>query len=284
MISRDTKLLLWLSYGTDGDDTLFYEILSGFGDLEEAYEAAESGDMTPFGDIPETVQSRLRQAAGKGFLDRYCAWIEKNGIRLLTPYDDSYPVSLEKEKDPPPLLFMLGTMPDPRAAAFAAAAERIGFIPEDTCPIAVLPCGIDRVQSVLPDEIRKEVLKKGCVITPYLPKTERTEETGKNAERIASALTRHSGAEFETEDCSKMPGRDAGEKRIPFSALSEPQQRVYMAVRIAEPEIGSLPKLTGLGEEEADCAARELIALQAVKSRQGKLLLNESRCEITFDR
>ena len=107
-----TRLWLWLHYGTHTRSRLFFEILSRFGDIETAYEAVCKKDFEALSDVPETVCERLIAASDPRFLDRYCAWLEKNGVSVVTAESDRYPALLSEIYDPPSLLFVKGTLPE----------------------------------------------------------------------------------------------------------------------------------------------------------------------------
>lgn len=283
MLTREQRLLLWLSYGTDGDDRLFYEILQSFADLEEAFETAEREDRIAFDDIPERVFLRLIQAAKEGFLDRYAGWLTKNGIRIITPYDDEYPIALEAEGDPPPVLFVLGMLPEGNYKAVPIELGKAqGSLPEGA-RVLVLASGIDRIGDILPKQTMETVLKKGAVLTPFLPKTAQTADTVEKAARIAMLLSGGDGFQEEPEETNPEPVPEKGRKRYPFSDLTDAEQQVYMAARITEPDRNALPELLGLSAEETEPAVSRLIGIGALKAVSGRLVLDESNTEITFE-
>ena len=105
------RLWLWLNYATSTNPKLFFELLNRFDDLSEAREAIRSRDFEQFSDVSETVRDRLIAAADDRFMDRYCAWLERNGVGVITPEDDEYPSLLSEIYDPPSVLFVKGTLP-----------------------------------------------------------------------------------------------------------------------------------------------------------------------------
>ena len=105
------RLWLWLNYATSTNPRLFFELLSRFDDLSEAREAILQRDFEAFSDVSETVKDRLIAAADDRFLDRYCAWLERNEVRIVTPECDEYPSLLSEIYDPPSVLFCKGTLP-----------------------------------------------------------------------------------------------------------------------------------------------------------------------------
>ena len=105
------RLWLWLNYATSMNPKLFFELLNRFDDLSEAREAILRKDFEQFSDVSETVRERLMSAADDRFLDRYCAWLDRNGVGIVTPEDDEYPSLLSEIYDPPSVLFVKGSLP-----------------------------------------------------------------------------------------------------------------------------------------------------------------------------
>lgn len=282
MLTREQKLLLWLSYGTDGDDTMFFDILAHFVDLEDAFEKAKRDEMEQFGPVPHFVLDRLKQACVEGFLEKYAAWLEKNGIRIMTPYDDLYPVALENEDDPPPVLFSLGTLPEGTTKVYAAIPGEPLLIDQNEPPIVVLAEGIDGVKEALTETVLLDVLKRGAVITPFLPKTLMSEDTIEKAVRIRDILSRQTAEEPDEEDY-EQDTQIQPEKTVPFSSLTDDEQRIYMAVRMNEPEVDELCYMTGLSPQAAADAANALLDLGAARIERNRMLLNEQKTRITFE-
>ncbi len=110
-MDETTRLWLWLNYATSMNPRLFFELLSRFDDLSEAREAIQKRSFEPFADVSETVRERLISAADDRFLDRYCGWLERNGVKVLTPESEEYPSLLSEIDDPPSVLFVKGTLP-----------------------------------------------------------------------------------------------------------------------------------------------------------------------------
>ena len=110
-MDETTRLWLWLNYATSMNPRLFMELLNRFDDLSEAREAILRKDFSEFSDVSETVRDRLTAAADDRFLDRYCAWLLKNDVKVITPEHDEYPSLLSEIYDPPSVLFCKGTLP-----------------------------------------------------------------------------------------------------------------------------------------------------------------------------
>lgn len=110
-MDETTRLWLWLNYATSTNPRLFFELLNRFDDLSEARDAIRKRDFSEFADVSETVRDRLTAAADERFLDRYCGWLDRNGVSVITPEHDEYPSLLSEIYDPPSVLFCKGTLP-----------------------------------------------------------------------------------------------------------------------------------------------------------------------------
>ena len=123
-MDETTRLWLWLNYATNRSPRLFFEILSRYNAIEEAYDAVTGGDFSELSDVRDTVRERLTAAAEPGFLDRYCAWLQKNGVTVVTPESDAYPKLLNEIYDPPSVLFVKGALPNELPLPIAMIGSR----------------------------------------------------------------------------------------------------------------------------------------------------------------
>ena len=200
-MDETTRLWLWLNYATSTNPRLFFELLNRFDDLSEAREAILKKDYSQFQDVSETVRDRLTAAADDRFLDRYCAWLLKNDVKVITPEHDEYPSLLSEIYDPPSVLFVKGTLPKElplpiamvgarsctdygrevaellgeqlaerdatvvtglAAGIDSAAAKGALSAGSSSCPvIGVLGCGIDLVYPQGNEALYREVIDRG---------------------------------------------------------------------------------------------------------------------------
>ena len=229
-MDESTRLWLWLNYATNRSPRLFFEILSRCGDVETAYEAVAAGDLSEFGDVRDTVRERLIAASDPVFLDRYCAWLEKNRVTVVTAESDAYPRLLSEIYDPPSVLFVKGTLPADLALPIAmvgsrsctaygrdvaellgeqlsergatavtglaagidsAAAKGALKAGGSNCPvIGVLGCGIDQVYPKENQRLFDAVVERGAIITEFLPKTPPIPANFPVRNRIVSGVSR----------------------------------------------------------------------------------------------
>ena len=123
-MDETTRLWLWLNYATNSNPRLFFELLSRFDDLSEAYEAVRNRDFSQMEDVSAAVRERLIAASDARFLDRYCAWLERNDVTVITAESDRYPNLLSEIYDPPSVLFCRGTLPEELPLPIALVGAR----------------------------------------------------------------------------------------------------------------------------------------------------------------
>lgn len=142
--------------------------------------------------------------------ERYFEYCEKNSIKIITYYDDAYPVQLRELEEPPAILFVKGNLPSmksmpalgvvgtrecsPYGGKFSAALSyelaQVGFVIVsgmargiDTyahkgallaggTTVAVLPCGVDIATPSGNRELYSRICNTGAVVSEYLPGTQ----------------------------------------------------------------------------------------------------------------
>ena len=229
-MDESTRLWLWLNYATNLNARLFFEIVSRFGDVETAYEAVTAKDFSLLTDVPDAVRDRLITASDARFLDRYCAWLMRNDVKVVTAESDAYPKLLSEIYDPPSVLFCKGTLPDELPLPIAmvgaracteygrevakhlseqlcdrgatvvtgladgidsAAAEGALKSASSQCPvIGVLGCGIDQVYPKANAALYGQVIERGAIVTEFLPKTPPLKQNFPLRNRIVSGMSR----------------------------------------------------------------------------------------------
>lgn len=142
--------------------------------------------------------------------EKYLEYCEKNGIKIITYYDEAYPSQLREIEEPPAILFVKGELPPMRscptlgivgtrecspyggkfAAGLAYELAQTGFIIVsgmargiDTFAhkgallaggqtVAVLPSGVDIATPSSNAELYARICDSGAVVSEYLPKTQ----------------------------------------------------------------------------------------------------------------
>lgn len=229
-MEESTRNFLWLNYATSTNPRLFFELLSRFDDLSEAREAVLKKDFSQFRDVSEAVRDRLTVAADDRFLDRYCAWLDRNDVKIVTPESEEYPSLLSEIYDPPSVLFVKGTLPKElplpiamvgtrsctdygrevatllgeqlaergacvvtglAAGIDSAAAKGALSVGSSSCPvIGVLGCGIDVVYPQGSERLYEQVIERGAIVTEFLPKTPPLAQNFPFRNRIMSGMSR----------------------------------------------------------------------------------------------
>lgn len=228
-MDETTRLWLWLNYATNRDSRLFFDLLSRVDDLSELYDAIRQKEYDVIDDVRGTVRERLIAASDPTFLDRYCAWLQKNDVTVVTPESDAYPPLLNEIYDPPSLLFCKGRLPKELplpiamvgarnctqygrdvaellgaqlsergatvvtglAAGIDSAAAKGALSASADCPvIGVIGCGIDQVYPKENKRLYDEVIERGAIVTELLPKTPPLAANFPARNRILSGISR----------------------------------------------------------------------------------------------
>lgn len=228
-MDETTRLWLWLNYATNRDSRLFFDLLSRVDDLSELYDAIRQKEYDVIDDVRGTVRERLIAASDPTFLDRYCAWLQKNDVTAVTPESDAYPPLLNEIYDPPSLLFCKGRLPKELplpiamvgarnctqygrdvaellgaqlsergatvvtglAAGIDSAAAKGALSAGADCPvIGVIGCGIDQVYPKENARLYDEVIERGAIVTELLPKTPPLAANFPARNRILSGISR----------------------------------------------------------------------------------------------
>lgn len=211
-MDQQDRLILWLHYGTELNYKLFQKIREEYFYLEEALEDVQKGNFARFPEkMKDGVKSRLLEASKPGFMDRYCGWMEKKGVGILTSDSYNYPSLLSQIPDPPPVLFYRGQWEgDPQLPLAVVGTRRCTEYGKDVARkfgkelaaagativtglatgidgyaalgaleckeaefpvIGVLGCGIDVVYPKGNEKLYEAVAARGCLMTEFLPKT-----------------------------------------------------------------------------------------------------------------
>lgn len=123
-MSRASDLKYWVGFNlVNGVGPVrFRRLLDFFGNAQEAW-YADSASLLQAGLDARTVEAVLATRA-KVDLDREMERITKRGINLLTWDHPQYPCRLKDIPDPPPLLYVKGTLTDQDELAVAVVGTR----------------------------------------------------------------------------------------------------------------------------------------------------------------
>lgn len=200
---------LWLAHTLGAGSGHAGQVLDAFGGAQEAWEARESDAFRAAAGIPAAQRARLPGNTPEHYraFARRCA---ARGIRIL-PYDDpDYPLAFSRIPDMPLVLYCTGDprwLNEPAtigmvgsrkpteygqqaAADLGGALAKAGAVivsgladgldsaghraaVREHCPtIGVLGVPIDRTYPASNRELRRQIERKGCVISEYPPESE----------------------------------------------------------------------------------------------------------------
>lgn len=224
------------------DERLFWIALSSiaqvgnitFRRLLERFETPSKILSAPLGALsavpgvsPHAVRAIVEsRAASLSFAETQCRRLDQIGATLLTISDSSYPPLLRQIADPPPVLFVRGTIPEgeeaiaivgsrkatrhglDNASRLSADLSRKGITIVsgfargiDTAAhrsaldagghtIAVLGCGIDMVYPPENRDLYERIASEGALVSEYLPGVPPRAEHFPRRNRIVSGLAR----------------------------------------------------------------------------------------------
>ncbi len=247
---------IWLSLACSPGGSTFPKLLTGFSSPEEVYNA-ELSDISKIIGYRNSDRTALdnKSLERATLIYEFC---RKHKVGVVSYFDDGYPKLLREIASPPVLLYYRGTLPDfdkaftvacvgtraiseyGRRSAFrisydlATAGATIvsgmamgidgicaaGAIAAGASTVAVLGSGIDICYPPQHLTLAREIVKHGCIITEYAPKSKPNKYNFPKRNRIISGLSRATIV-FEGEECSgaKYTARYAKEQDRPLYAL-----------------------------------------------------------------
>ena len=229
MIDSSMRPELWLHYGVGPNPRQFSAVREEYYYLEEAMEDVARGRDSRLTMISGEARSRLKEALGDGFMDRYVRWMDKNGVNVVTATSYEYPALLKEIPDPPPVLFYRGTLNMDMQLPLAIVGTRrcteygkevakkfgrelvkagatvvsglatgidgyaaLGALSVEGAQdptVAVLGCGIDVIYPQGNEKLYGAIAERGCLMTEFLPKTPPLPRNFPQRNRIISGLS-----------------------------------------------------------------------------------------------
>ena len=215
---------IWLAEACTIDTVTFSKLIDSFDDAKDIYEADDYAISKCIGskmsDRSNLSDKSLERAEE---IFNFC---EKHGVGILTYADSEYPENLRRIPTPPVVLYYRGKLPDFNRQFFVAAvgtrnlsdygrrnAFKIsydlaaagatvvsgmalgidgvalaGAIAAEKQTVAVLGCGIDVCYPPQHLTLAREIVKNGCILTEYPPKTPPAKFNFPKRNRIISGL------------------------------------------------------------------------------------------------
>mgnify|MGYP000911016881 CR=1 FL=1 len=217
----------WIALrATDGvGPVLFRRLLERFETPSAVLSAATAALIMVRGVTPQ-IAAAINADDCRRFAEDECRRIEQAGVRLLTFLDADYPRRLFEIGDPPPLLYLRGSIPvwDPSVAVVGARratreglknAERLsselsaagitvvsglargidtaahrGALNAGGSTVAVLGCGVDVDYPPENRLLAEQICEQGCIISEFPLGTQPLAEHFPRRNRIISGLSR----------------------------------------------------------------------------------------------
>lgn len=199
-------------------------LLDHFGDIEQAWQA--SVDALRVAGLSPKLAERVAQVRANVDLEKYMARIAAQGISVLTRENELYPQRLKEIDQPPPVLYVRGTLEIEDSWAVAVvgtrrvsaygrqvADELAAFLSANGVTvvsglargvdaiahqavlknggrtIAVLGCGVDRIYPPEHTGLAEKIIANGAVISDYAPGTPPDASNFPPRNRIISGLS-----------------------------------------------------------------------------------------------
>jgi len=199
-------------------------LIAYFGDLESAWKAFPA-ELAQAG-LGLKVIERVVQARESVDLEKVWAKIEKQGIKILTWQDETYPQRLKEIDQPPPVLYIRGEyLPDDLFAVAIVGTRRVtsygrqiteelsSFLAANSMTvisglargvdaiahqtslkaggrtIAVLGSGVDKIYPPEHRALAEQMMERGCIISDYAPGTPPEASNFPPRNRIISGLS-----------------------------------------------------------------------------------------------
>ena len=200
----DRERLILLNLIPDVGSTPLRRLLDQFGDLDRVWQAGVRELRQVEGIGPLLAQRIAAGCRNERLVGEEVALAQRAGVRIVTLEDADYPTLLREIPDPPLVLYVRGTLPDPAAPAVAIVgsrhasrygveiAERLaydlalrgltvisglargidgaahrGALKAQGRTLAVLGNGLSRIYPPEHEPLAKQIVEQGAVISEY---------------------------------------------------------------------------------------------------------------------
>lgn len=275
--------------------------------------SATPGALAAVRGVTPQIAEAVGAPACRRFADDECRRIEAGNVRLLTFLDAEYPRRLFEIGDPPPLLYLRGTIPawEPAVAVVGSrratreglkAAERLsaelassgvlvvsglargidtaahrGALAGGGPTVAVLGCGLDVDYPPENGQLAQQVAGQGCIISEFPMTTQPLAEHFPRRNRIISGLSR---GVLVVEAVEK-----SGSLITARYALDQGREVLAVPGPISSPACRGSNRLIKEGAQLVDCVEDILDAVRISKTEQMLPLFephtSSPRCSLT---
>jgi len=181
----------------------FMQLVDCFGSPDNVF-AASFGELIKVDGIDEKIAKNIVNYKENKKLNKSVNYIERSGVSLISLWDETYPENLKHIYDPPPFLYVKGTLSENDNHAISIVgtrnaseyglniAEKLasdlvlqgitiisglasgidsmahwGAVKADGRTIAIMGCGIDRIYPSENVSLYKKVIQQGAVISEF---------------------------------------------------------------------------------------------------------------------
>ena len=222
----NTVYWIWLSLACTVDTGTFATLIEKFGDAKAVYDADDYSISACIGPkMSDRANLKNKDLERAEEIYSFCV---KHRVGILTYSDDRYPASLRRIMTPPPLLYYRGKLPDFNSEFFVSVVgtralsdygrknafkisydlatagatlvsgmavgidgvSLAGAIAAEKPTVAILGSGIDVCYPAQHLTLAREIVKNGCIMTEYPPKTPPSKYNFPKRNRIISGLSR----------------------------------------------------------------------------------------------
>ncbi len=120
---REKKYTIWLSSVPGIGSISCLNLIRHFGSAENVYQCSFS-ELMASGIIKEKVANKVIGHRNIGDTDEYLKVMKKNNIKVYTVFEDGYPENLKNIYDPPPVLYVKGSLTEGDSSAVAIVGSR----------------------------------------------------------------------------------------------------------------------------------------------------------------
>ncbi|MFI3175088.1 MAG: DNA-processing protein DprA [Bacillota bacterium] len=222
----ETHYLMWLSrVRTVGFDK-YCKLLTHFSSAEAVWKASKAALQQVKG-IPEKTINEIIESRNEAKLKKWIAEMEQYDIEFISYFDELYPKLLREIHSPPMGIYVRGTLPDDDIDKVSIVGSRKctqygvsvaldiaetlgrsnivvvsgmakgidgmshqGAINGRGKTIAVLGCGVDVCYPKENEILMEEIIRNGCVISEYPPKTQPSRGHFPSRNRIIAGLSK----------------------------------------------------------------------------------------------
>ena len=223
--TEQDKYWIWMASMPEVTPKAFYYILKQFGCAEAFFDAVEKGSEMPEA-VSEKILSAAKAACSKQYLAEQICQLNAKGIHVVTRLNENYPTLLRQIAYPPPVLYVKGSLEHVGSTISIVGTRRCtrqgydtakeiaatlgesgmtvvsgmargidtaaheGAIKAGGKTVAVRGCGADVIYPPENEELYREIIENGAVISELNPGTQPLATYFPARNRIVTGMSR----------------------------------------------------------------------------------------------